>query len=87
MRDALGVPHVGHVIAGNTPLLAWTSLLRALLMRSASLVKLPSGDAAEWGKLFHASLADVSPALASGIELRQWPGGDDGARPGTLRKR
>ena len=41
---------IGHVIAGNTPLLAWTSLLRALLMRSASVVKLPSGDAAEWGQ-------------------------------------
>ena len=76
VRDACGVPRVGHIIAGNTPLLAWTSLLRALLMRSASVVKLPSGDAAEWGRLFHASLAAVAPDLASGIELRQWVGGD-----------
>ena len=76
VREASGVTRVGHVIAGNTPLLAWTSLLRALLMRSKSLVKLPSGDAAEWGRLFHASLAAVSPALASVIELRQWAGGD-----------
>ncbi|MBV9848711.1 MAG: hypothetical protein JO250_03390 [Armatimonadetes bacterium] len=75
VRDACGVPLVGHVIAGNTPLLAWTSVLRALLMRSASLVKLPSGDAAEWGRLFHASLAEVSPALASSVELQRWAGG------------
>ena len=75
VREAYGVPRVGHVLAGNTPLLAWTSLLRALLMRSASRVKLPSGDAAEWGRLFHASLAAVSPPLASSIELGQWPGG------------
>ena len=84
VRDVRGVSRVGHVIAANTPLLSWVSVIRALLLRSASLVKLPSGDAAEWGKLFHASLAAVSPALASQVELRQWPGGADGARSGAL---
>ncbi len=78
VRDAHGPPRVGHVIAGNAPLLAWTSLLRALLMRSASRVKLPSGDAARWGHLFQDSLAAVSPALASSITLEQWPGGTEG---------
>ena len=87
VRDACGVPRIGHVIAGNTPLLAWTSLLRALLMRSASVVKLPSGEAAEWGRLFHASLAAVSPALASAIELRQWRGRRHRTRPGAVRER
>ena len=75
VRGASGPPLIGHVIAGNTPLLAWTSLLRALLMRSASLVKLPSGDAAGWGRMFHASLADTAPVLASTIALLEWPGG------------
>ena len=74
-RGAQGHPVIGHVIAGNTPLLAWVSVLRALLVRSASLVKLPSGPAAEWGRLFAESLADVSPALASCVALAQWPGG------------
>ena len=74
-RDAQGCPVVGHVIAANTPLLAWVSVIRALLVRSASLVKLPSGPAAEWGRLFHRSLADVSPALADCVILHQWPGG------------
>ena len=74
-RGAQGYSVIGHVIAANTPLLAWVSILRALLVRSASFVKLPSGPAAEWGRLFHRSLADVSPELASCVHLRQWPGG------------
>ncbi len=75
VRDAFGVPLAGHVIAGNTPLLAWVSLLRALLMRTASVAKLPSGPAAQWASLFVRSLAFVSPALASTIALAEWPGG------------
>ncbi len=74
-RAAQGFPVVGHVIAANTPLLAWVSIIRALLVRSASLVKLPSGPAAEWGRLFLRSLTDVSPGLADGVTLYQWPGG------------
>jgi len=75
VRDTFGVPLIGHVIAGNTPLLAWVNLLRALLMRSASVAKLPSGPAAQWASLFVRSLACVSPALASTIALAEWPGG------------
>ena len=78
VRDDRGAPLIGHIIAGNTPLLAWTSLLRALLMRSASLVKLPSGDAAGWGRLFVQSLLGVAPTLASCITLMEWPGGSTG---------
>lgn len=74
-RNAQGFTVVGHVIAANTPLLAWVSLIRALLVRSASLVKLPSGPAVEWGRLFLRSLQDVSPALAECVSLHQWPGG------------
>lgn len=74
-RGTQGFPIVGHVIAANTPLLAWVSVVRALLVRSASLVKLPSGPAAEWGRLFLRSLQDVSPALAECAALHQWPGG------------
>ena len=75
VRDTHGHPVIGHVIAGNTPLLAWVSIIRALLVRSTSLVKLPSGPAGEWGRLFAQSLADVSPALAECVSLAQWPGG------------
>lgn len=75
VREAFGRPLVGHVIAGNTPLLAWVSVLRALVMRSASFVKLPSGPSAEWGRLFVRSLAEVAPGLAECVHLAQWPGG------------
>lgn len=74
-RDVQGFPVVGQVIAANTPLLAWVSIIRALLVRSASLVKLPSGPAAEWGRLFWQSLQDVSLTLADCVALHQWPGG------------
>jgi len=75
VRDAQGYPVIGHVIAGNTPLLAWVSIIRALLVRSASFVKLPSGPAAEWGKFFCHSLFQVSPDLRFCVELAEWPGG------------
>lgn len=74
-REAQGYPLIGHVVAGNTPLLAWVSVIRALLVRSASFVKLPSGPAGEWGRLFGQALADVSPKLAECVRLAQWPGG------------
>ena len=72
---ALGYPVIGHVIAGNTPLLAWVSLIRALLVRSASLVKLPSNASARWAYLFQRSLAEVAPDLAGCLFLAKWPGG------------
>ncbi len=73
--DAPGYPLIGHVIAGNTPLLAWVSVIRALLVRSASLVKLPSNTSARWAHLFHQSLAEVAPELAACVFLAEWPGG------------
>lgn len=74
-RNAAGYPLIGHVIAGNTPLLAWVSVIRALLVRSASLVKLPSNASAQWAHLFQRSLGEVAPELASCVSLMQWPGG------------
>ena len=73
--DAPGYPVIGHVIAGNTPLLVWVSVIRALLVRSASLVKLPSNAAARWAHLFRQSLAEVAPELAACVSLAEWPGG------------
>ena len=77
-RNARGYPVIGHVIAGNTPLLSWVSLIRALLVRSASFVKVPSGPAGQWAEIFQRSLAEVSPTLASCLQLAQWPGGTRG---------
>jgi hypothetical protein len=78
-RDKAGYPLVGHIIAGNTPLIAWTSVLRALLVRSASLVKLPSsgrGGASSWAHLFFDSLRAASPVLGDCIALAEWDRGD-----------
>ena len=73
--DAPGYSIIGHVIAGNTPLLAWVSIIRALLVRSASLVKLPSNASARWAHLFRQSLAEVAPELGECVSLAEWPGG------------
>jgi acyl-CoA reductase-like NAD-dependent aldehyde dehydrogenase len=76
VREKTGYPVIGHIIAGNTPLVAWTSMIRALLIRSASLVKLPSGAPAVWGRLFAETLREVAPSLAGNcIALLEWPGG------------
>jgi len=76
-----GFPVIGHVLAGNTPLLGWTSMIRALLVRSASLVKLPTetveescGSVTAWSHLFVDALAEVDAPLASTIALASWPG-------------
>ena len=75
VRDALGYPIIGHVIAGNTPLLGWVSVIRALLVRSASLVKLPSNASARWASAFRQSLAETAPQLAACVSFAEWPGG------------
>ena len=75
VRGACGQPLIGQVIAGNTPLLSWVAVIRALLVGSASLVKLPSGPASVWGLLFQESLREVSPELAECVLMARWPGG------------
>jgi hypothetical protein len=73
---------IGHVVAGNTPLLAWTTVIRALLVGSASLVKLPSGPSSVWYGYFADTLKEASPEIASLIDGAAWRGGDaalDGA--------
>jgi hypothetical protein len=73
-----GHPVVGHIIAGNTPLLSWTSIIRALLVRSGSLVKLPAhdrGSASEWTRLLKQSLYAVKPSLGEFIGVVEWERG------------
>jgi len=73
----LGPDLIGHVIASNTPLIGWTSAIRALLVGSASLIKAPSSPNAVWVQYFLAALRDVSPELAGLAEVYSWQGGDD----------
>ena len=76
-RDIQGAVLIGHVIAANTPLLAWTSVARALLVQSASLVKLPSHPIAAWAEYFHASLREADNDLANLVCLCRWKGGEE----------
>ena len=75
-RGIAGPDVVGHVIASNTPLLAWTSVARALLVQSASLVKLPSHPSAAWAVYFLESLSEADEGLAQLVRLTHWQGGD-----------
>ncbi len=66
---------VAHVLAGNTPLLAWPGLAASLLAGAASFVKMSRGETL-WPRLFVESLAEVDAELAALIHLDVWPGND-----------
>jgi hypothetical protein len=71
-----GAVLTGHVIAANTPLLAWSSILRALIMCSGALVKLSSTDEGAWTSLLISSLSRSCPELARCVEVLAWSGGE-----------
>lgn len=75
VRGCAGPEVIGHVIASNTPLLGWTSLARALLVQSASFVKLPSHPVAAWAGYFHQTLSEIDPEIADLVRLMHWKGG------------
>jgi hypothetical protein len=68
---------IGFVMAGNTPLLGWTALMRSLLIGSAALVKAPSSPEVVWLNYFFDSLSEIDPDLAGLIRILEWSGGDD----------
>ena len=77
VQEICGYPLVGHVIAANTPLLAWGSVLRALIMGCSSLVKVSSQDDGLWISLFVDSLTRAHPLLARCVDVLSWPGDED----------
>ncbi len=71
---AAGHPLALHLGSGSVPGVTATSLIRALLVKSAVLVKPGAGDVAltvRFAKLARAA----HPALASAIAVQYWPGG------------
>ena len=68
-----GYPAVFHVFSGNVPGVAVTSIVRSLLVKSASIGKLASGEPV-LPILFARALQDVAPHIASCIALSYWPG-------------
>ena len=69
---AYGFPLSFHVFSGNVPGVAVTSLVRSLLVKSATLGKLASGEPI-LPVLFARALAQVAPDIASCIALAYWP--------------
>jgi hypothetical protein len=74
MTRAVGAPLVTHIFSGNVPGVSVSSLVRALLVRSASIGKSAAGEpllAAAFARALH----DVSPDVASSIAVLYWEGG------------
>lgn len=70
---AYGHPLAFHVFSGNVPGVAVTSIVRSLLVKSATLGKLASGEPI-LPVLFAKSLDAVAPNIASCIAVMYWPG-------------
>ena len=73
---AIGPRIIGHIFSGNVPGVAVTSLVRALLVKSASFGKMAS-DEPVLPVLFARALAEVNPAIAHALVLTWWPGGSE----------
>lgn len=69
---AAGPDLLVHVLAGNVPGVTVTSLVRALLVKSASLARIPRAEPV-LAPLFAHALAGVDRGLGSCIGLTWWP--------------
>ena len=65
-----------HILAGNIPAVPVESIVRALLVKSACLVK-PSSRDPLFPALFARSLAEIDPQLADAVAVLWWRGGDE----------
>jgi hypothetical protein len=72
-RRAVGSPVVLQVLAGNVPGVSITATIRALLVRSGVLCKLPEGEPGLL-PLFARVLSDEDPLLGRCIAATWWPG-------------
>ena len=74
MVAAYGFPRALHVFSGNVPGVAVTSLIRSLLVKSATLGKTASGEPV-LPVLFARALQAEAPSLAECLAVTYWPGG------------
>lgn len=72
---ALGPPFTLHIGAGTVPGVSVTSLVRALLVKSAVLVKPGLGDVI-LPNLFLRGLEEHAPDIAAAAAVLYWPGGE-----------
>jgi len=70
-------PHLTfHVFSGNVPGVSVTSLIRSLLVKSASLGKTALGEPV-LAPLFATALHEEDPDIGSCVAVAYWPGGDE----------
>ncbi|MBC8139898.1 MAG: hypothetical protein H7Y38_00495, partial [Armatimonadetes bacterium] len=65
------------VLAGNTPLLAWSPLCACLLAGAETVRVKLSRDESVWTRLFVDDLRTIAPEVAARIELYDFPGADE----------
>lgn len=73
---AYGPELVTQIFSGNIPGIAVTSIVRALLVKAATLGKTGSGEPL-LPALFARGLAEADPALGRCLAITYWPGGDE----------
>ena len=72
---AVGPRITAHVLAGNIPGIGVTSLIRALLVRAASIAKTASGEPL-LAPLFAQAITRDEPAIGRALAVTYWPGGN-----------
>jgi hypothetical protein len=74
-RRAIGPSLIAHILSGNIPGLAATSMVLSLAVKSAALFKPAAGDPV-FPALFAASIRAVDEKLAECLVISHWRGGD-----------
>ncbi len=72
-----------HVFSGNVPGLGVTSLIRALLVKSASIAKTSAAEPL-LAALFARTLAEADPGLGRCLAVTYWPGGANALEAAAL---
>ena len=72
---AIGPRLAAHVFSGNVPGVAVTSLVRAMLVKAASIGKTATGEPL-LAALFARGVAEVDPGLGACLAVTYWSGGD-----------
>lgn len=74
-----------HVLSGNVPGVGVTSIVRALLVRSAVLAKSAAGEPA-LAPAFTRMLADADPEIGACVAATYWRGGDTSLEDAALQR-
>lgn len=82
---AFGPRFCFHVFSGNVPGVAVTSLVRSLLLKSATLGKTAAGEPL-LAALFASGVAEADPGIGECLAVTYWPGGDEALEEVALER-